>query len=348
MNSRILSVGLSYPESSYTQDFLVSYFSLQNKKAEIFFRHGHVSSRRLLLPPKDSRTGTAIEESHGALTEKFRVAALNCGRKAIEEALRGRVDIRDIGMLTCVTSSGFIVPTLSVLLSEALGFSRSCRRLDIVGMGCHAGLNGLNSVYTNALANPGSYALLVCVEICSAMYSIDDSPRTGIVNSLFGDGVAACLFGPGASSNIYPNILSWESEMIPEYKHALRYDWDDVKHRYSFYIDRETPAILAENFPKPLSRLLERAGLSLADIRHWMVHSGGAAILDRIELKLGLSKNAFRHTRSVLRDFGNVSSGSYLFSLQRLAEEKVARVGDYGVIAAMGPGLSIEMALVQW
>ena len=55
-----------------------------------------------------------------------------------------------------------------------------------------------------------------------------------------------------------------------------------------------------------------------------------------------------RHTHSVLRDYGNLSSGSFLFSLSRLLVEGRVRRGDYGVLMTMGPGSTIETALVRW
>jgi 3,5-dihydroxyphenylacetyl-CoA synthase len=55
-----------------------------------------------------------------------------------------------------------------------------------------------------------------------------------------------------------------------------------------------------------------------------------------------------RHTIGVMRDYGNLSSGSFLFSYERLLREGVTKPGDYGVLMTMGPGSTIETALVQW
>ncbi|MCA9583703.1 MAG: type III polyketide synthase, partial [Myxococcales bacterium] len=99
---------------------------------------------------------------------------------------------------------------------------------------------------------------------------------------------------------------------------------------------------------KPVERLLARAGLKKRQISHWVVHSGGKKVIDSIKYNIGLSNHDLRHTRSVLRDFGNVSSGSFLFSLSRLFEEARPVAGDFGVLVAMGPGTSIETGLVQW
>jgi polyketide synthase Type III len=78
------------------------------------------------------------------------------------------------------------------------------------------------------------------------------------------------------------------------------------------------------------------------------VHSGGKKVIDAVVVNLGLAWHDVRHTTGVLRDYGNLSSGSFLFSYERLLAEDVTRPGDYGVLMTMGPGSTIETALVQW
>jgi 3,5-dihydroxyphenylacetyl-CoA synthase len=98
----------------------------------------------------------------------------------------------------------------------------------------------------------------------------------------------------------------------------------------------------------PVARLLGRHGLRRSDIRHWVLHTGGGAVIDAVRAGLGLTEHDVRHTRSVLRDFGNISSGSFLVSLQRLLAEGSAAPGDLGVLVTMGPGAQIETALVRF
>jgi polyketide synthase Type III len=50
----------------------------------------------------------------------------------------------------------------------------------------------------------------------------------------------------------------------------------------------------------------------------------------------------------VLRHFGNLGSGSFLFSYKRLVEEGFVQRGDKGVMMTMGPGSTIETALLSW
>jgi alkylresorcinol/alkylpyrone synthase/polyketide synthase Type III len=77
-------------------------------------------------------------------------------------------------------------------------------------------------------------------------------------------------------------------------------------------------------------------------------HTGGGAVIDSIKLHLGLGERDVRHTRSVLRDYGNISSGSFLVSLERLLAEGSTSPDDFGVLVTMGPGAQIETALIQF
>jgi predicted naringenin-chalcone synthase len=128
----------------------------------------------------------------------------------------------------------------------------------------------------------------------------------------------------------------------------MRYDWDPAQDKFSFFLDPEIPYVVGANVEIVIDRLLSGAGLRRSDISHWLVHSGGKKVIDAVRLNLGLTRHDVRHTTGVLRDYGNLSSGSFLFSYQRLLREGVASVGDYGVLMTMGPGSTIETALIQW
>jgi predicted naringenin-chalcone synthase len=128
----------------------------------------------------------------------------------------------------------------------------------------------------------------------------------------------------------------------------MRYDWDSDLGRFSFFLDPQIPYVVGAHAETVVDRLLAGTGLRRSDIAHWLVHSGGKKVIDALVVNLGVSRYDVRHTIQVLRDYGNVSSGSFLFSYERLADEGVTRPGDYGILMTMGPGSTIETALVQW
>jgi alkylresorcinol/alkylpyrone synthase/polyketide synthase Type III len=345
----VASVGSAFPDTAYSQDELGVLLGLDNRVVRRLLRAPHIRKRHLYLPATDPRTGRARPESAADLHAKFRAGALEIGSRAIHHALQAAsLTPADVDYLLCVTSTGFLVPGLSSLFSRELGFRPGLVRADVVGMGCNAGLNGLNPLVQWVANHPGKVALLVCCEINSAMYVLDDTPGTGIVNSLFGDGAAAAVLTGRSGNDMAPCVLDFESFCIPEQWAAMRFDWNDEAGKWSFRLDREIPYVIGTHVPRPLTRLLERNGLAFSDVDHWVIHTGGGAVIDSVKLSLGLDEHDVRHTRSVLRDYGNISSGSFLVSLERLLAEGSASAGERGVMVTMGPGAQIEAALFQF
>lgn len=359
----LMGVGTSVPETSYTQAEVLDEFRIEDPRIRSLFLNSAIERRGLVLPPREEN-GSRRPESQGQLLRKHTVNGLAMAREAIENCLRATgASLSDIRYLCCVTSTGFITPGFSALLIKELGISPGCQRLDVVGMGCNAGLNALTAVAGWAAAHAGRLALLVCIEACSAAYVFDGTMRSSVVNSLFGDGAAAVAVscpvgddGAGAERGegeapVRPGAVRlrrFTSWIIPDAIGAMRYDWDDDHGSFSFYLDPNVPYVVGANAQLALDRLLAGTGVRRDDVAHWLVHSGGKKVVDSVRVNLGLSRHDVRHTIGVLRDHGNVSSGSFLFSYERLTAEGCVRPGDHGVLMTMGPGSTIEMALVNW
>jgi 3,5-dihydroxyphenylacetyl-CoA synthase len=345
---RIVGIGTSNPTTTYTQDELLSRFKITDKRIASIFQHSHIDRRHLILPDLDS-DGNTIDENQGELLIKHRSEGIALAAEALQRCLKDAgKQLDDVDYLCCVTSTGFLTPGFSALLIDELGMSRDCHRADIVGMGCNAGLNGLNPVANWARSNPGKLAVMICVEVCSAAYVFDGTMRTAVVNSLFGDGSAAVALMAGPKADRGPAVLKFASRLIPEAMAAMRYDWDYDQSKFSFYVDRDVPYVVGANAEAVLESLLRDTGVRQRDVAHWIVHSGGKKVIDSVRVNLGLTAHDLRHTTAVLRNFGNLSSGSFLFSYQHLVEEVAVKPGDIAVFMTMGPGSTIEMALLRW
>ncbi|OIJ68210.1 3,5-dihydroxyphenylacetyl-CoA synthase DpgA [Streptomyces mangrovisoli] len=347
---RILGVGTATPPHSYSQQDVLDAFGIEDEKIISVFQNSAIERRFLNLPPVDGY-GRRRMETQGELLAKHARWGVDMGSRALLTCLDDIGAKRaDIGYLACVTTTGFLTPGFSAKLIRELGLTPHTRRLDVVGMGCNAGLNGLTATADWAAANPGRLAMMVCSESCSAAYVFDGTMRTAVVNSLFGDGAAAVAMVAGEPERPQPGatVLKFASYMIADAIDAMRYDWDDEAGKFSFFLDREVPYAVGAHAEIVIDRLLEGTGLRRSDIAHWIVHSGGKKVIDSVNVNLGLTRHDVRHTISVLRDYGNLSSGSFLFSYQRLLEEGVARRGEHGIFMTMGPGSQIETALVRY
>lgn len=348
-HAQIVGVGTATPANAYSQQDVLDAFDIEDRRIRLMFMSGSVERRHLTLPPVGP-DGRRVDETQGELLKKHSTQALEIGERAILACLeRAGASLEDVRYLCCVTTTGMLTPGLSALLCKRMNLRRDCGRLDIVGMGCNAGLNGLNAVTSWSQAHPGKLAIMLCVEICSAAYVIDGSMQTAVVNSLFGDGAAAvAVVADRTRAPAMPTILGFNSCVVAEAIDAMRFDWDETHGKFSFFLAQDVPYVVGANAEQVIDGLLADAGLRRSDIAHWIVHSGGKKVIDSVKVNLGLTARDVRHTSSVLRDYGNMSSGSFLFSYQRLLDEGLVAPGDYAVMMTMGPGATIETALLQW
>jgi alkylresorcinol/alkylpyrone synthase/polyketide synthase Type III len=351
--ARILSVGTALPETAYSQRELVDLLGVTDPRVRSVYLNSAIE-RRFLTLPEPGPTGIRAETT-GELLAKHKAQGVSMGTRAVQECLKNiGAEPSDIGYLCCVTSTGFLTPGFSALLIPQLELGRNTSRVDVVGMGCNAGLNSLNVVSGWARSHPGELAVMVCIEVCSAAYVFDGTMRTSVVNSLFGDGSAAVALVAGTTPDRHtdqgpaPRVVDFTSCIITDAIDAMRYEWDSAKNAFSFFLDPEIPYVVGRHARSTVDRLLARAGLRQDDIAHWLVHSGGKKVIDAVGVNLGLTRYDLRHTVGVLQDYGNLSSGSFLFSYDRLLAEGTIRPGEYGVFMTMGPGSTIETALVRW
>lgn len=343
---RIHSVGTAVPPVSYTQDDLIERFEIKDRRIISLFRSTHIDKRHLFLPEDNT-----IDETQATLIQKHLKGSLEIGTEAIERALAAsNITKKDIDFICVVSSTGFVVPTLSAHFIKDLPLSKECQRVDIVGMGCNAGLNGLNVVNNWTLANPDRYALLLCVEICSAIYVNNKQLRTYVVNSLFGDGAAALVVRNDSKKNgqLHPKLLGFSSYIITDGIDAMKFDWDDDEKKFSFFLHHANPYVVGNYIQEAVQNLLKKYRLRQSDISHWIIHGGGRNVISAVQYNLGITPHDMRHTITVLRDYGNVSSASFLFSYERLLEEKVVAKDDYGVMITIGPGAQLETGLIRW
>jgi len=347
--SAIAAVGTALPKSCYTQAEILDIFKIGDRRTRSIFLNGGIEKRHLVLPPQLADGTRALETQQELLAKHLRTA-LDIGASAIDKCLLSMGAKRgDVRHLCCVSTTGFLTPGLSAHLIKHLGLDPTCSRLDVVGMGCNAGLNALAAVSGWAEARPGQLAIMLCVEVCSALYVIDDNIETAVVNSLFGDGAAAVAVVAGAgSSEVRPTLLRFSSLIIPNAITAMRTDWNETHQKFSFRLEQGVPYVVGSHSVDALDALMDGAGVSQGSVSHWLIHSGGKKVIDSVRVNLGLSQYDVRHTLGVLRDHGNLSSGSFLFSYERLLAEKKVESGDHGVFMTMGPGSTIEMALLKW
>lgn len=264
---------------------------------------------------------------------------------------RAQLTPRDIDHVIFVSSTGLSTPSIDALIANRIGFRSNVRRTPIWGLGCAGGAAGLARARDFALADPSSRVLLIALELCTLTFLNGDiSKRNLVAASLFGDGAAAVVVSgtkveEKANGQRALSLSASQSTLWPDTLDVMGWELEQAGLRVVF--SRSIPHIVMEHVPESLNAFLASQGLALADVRHFIAHPGGIKVLRAYKDALGLEWSSLTHPRETLRNFGNMSSPSCLFVLERFLASGDMAAGDHGVVMALGPGFSSEYVLVR-
>ena len=342
INPRILSVATALPPYRIGQDevkeFARGMFSEAHGDFERLlkiFDNTNIDGRYFCVPPTWFDRDRSFTEKNALYVEH----ALDLSEKAARRALdRAGAKPEDVGAIFFVSTTGLSTPSLDSKLIFRLGLSEHTRRLPIWGLGCAAGVAGLARTADHARLYPGELSLLVGVELCGLTFQRGDLSKANLVaTSLFADGAAAATIGSGAEG---PELIGSHSTIWPETEDVM--GWDLVETGFKVRISRSIPTLVRRRMSEDLLRACASAGVSQEDIEHYLVHPGGTRVLDALEDVLNLEPGGLVVPREVLREFGNMSSVTVLFVLERFLHGREFVTGEHGVLSALGPGFSAE------
>jgi alkylresorcinol/alkylpyrone synthase len=123
--------------------------------------------------------------------------------------------------------------------------------------------------------------------------------------------------------------------------------WEIVDDGFKAIFSKDIPSIVRDRVRENIEELVSGRGITMNDLRHYIVHPGGPKVLSEYERSLGLREGAFVHSRKVLREHGNMSSPTVLYVLKEFMESGPGAKGEYGIISALGPGFSSELLLFR-
>jgi predicted naringenin-chalcone synthase len=119
--------------------------------------------------------------------------------------------------------------------------------------------------------------------------------------------------------------------------------WQIGDHGFDMMLSSKIPTLIAESLRPWLVAWLAEQNLTLEQIGSWAVHPGGPRVLTAVEECLRLPREALEDSRAVFSAYGNMSSPTVLFILERLRRRQAPRPC---VALGFGPGLVAEVALV--
>ena len=274
--------------------------------------------------------------------------ALDYAVIAVEQCITSaKINKEAITDILFVSTTGLSTPSLDALIVNKMRLNQNINRIPVFGLGCAGGVGGFSKACVLAKANPDAVVLLVCVELCSLTFLRNDFSKSNLVgSSLFADGVTACIIsGDNFSSNLSQTVsfIGAQSKLYYDTLDVMGWQFQDSGFKVLF--SQDIPTIIADNIQADVSTFLANYNLALSDIKNFIFHPGGRKVLTAYENALQISPSDLRHTREVMQDYGNMSSPTVLYVLERFYREGFTE--GYGLMLAMGPGFSSEMALIE-
>ena len=276
-------------------------------------------------------------------------AVKDVASRSISQAING-FDKDRVGSLVMACSTGYVNPGPDLLLAKELGLRSDLRRTFIGHMGCYAALNVIKVAMDSLAARPDELVIGNCTELSSAHVRNspmpDEDPTESLITqALFGDASVSMLMG-SAPDGAGVQFLRTHTEQLYDQHQMMSLNIGNQS--FWMTLAAGVPAVLQENIEGFLVKLLQPLGLSAADISHWAIHPGGPKILRVLGKQLALQPEQLRASWDVLANAGNCASATVLLVLENILRVDKPRPGEYGVMLAFGPGLTIEGGVVRF
>jgi alkylresorcinol/alkylpyrone synthase len=265
-----------------------------------------------------------------------------------ERVMRKALDVAglaptEIDTVVTISSTGIATPSLEARVLPALGFRADTQRVPIFGLGCAGGVSGLAIASRLAAARPKTTVLMVALELCTLSFRLDRATKAEIIaTSLFGDGAAAAIVTSDPARPTIANFRAATEHLWPKSLDIMGWSADDAG--LGVVLSRSLPTFIAQNYRAVFEAAMERMGIAAASIDRVVCHPGGTKVLEAIENALAMPSGALDHERAVMRDFGNMSSPTVFFVLERALR---GGMPPSLVLSALGPGFTASYVALE-
>lgn len=350
MSVKITSVAKQLPK--YTRDIeeILPYVDawlqgqedrFRRKVLKIFEAAG-VDRRYSIMDAEDVFLKTSFEERNEIYCREMQILGKQCLSKALAKAEWNPTDVDFIITVSC---TGIMIPSVDAYLINELKMRQDITRLPVTEMGCAAGISGMIYAHNFLKANPGKRAAVIALESPMATFQMNDFSMVNIVSAaIFGDG-AACVLMSSSEEDSGPEIV--DEAMYHFYDATNMMGFKLVDTGLQMILDKSVPEQIAAHFPKIVHPFLKRNELKIEDIDHLIFHPGGKKIVQTVEELFGSLGKNIDDTKEVLKLYGNMSSATVLYVLERFLDKEIAE-GDYGLMLSFGPGFSAQRILLKF
>jgi prepilin-type processing-associated H-X9-DG protein len=360
--SFITAIGTAVPQHKISQQQIATFMSKvmqvdyeSGRKLNAIFRSSGVAHRHSVLEDYAKTSDFSFYPNNKDLspfpsTEKrnaeYRKHALPLSLRAIENCFKTRANFNpsEITHLITVTCTGFYAPGLDIELIKELKLKPSVERLAINFMGCYAAFNAIKAAHAFCALSSKNKVLIVCTELCSLHFQRETTDDNLLANALFADGSAALIVEgePSKGISLFPQVFH-NSLSFSEESHMA---WSIGDFGFEMKLSSYVPEIIQKGIKSLTTDMLGLIKKKIDEVDFYVIHPGGKKILEVIEKELGITKEQNNHAYDVLREYGNMSSPTVLFVLEKLLQMLNPSHHNAHVLSfSFGPGLTLEGAL---
>ena len=306
---KILSTGMSVPDRIVTNDDLARIVDTSDE---------WISQR------------TGMKERHYLRDDE---TLLQLVTKATEQAIGAAgIDKNDVGVILVATlSADYFSPSMACLLQRELDLPQDVLAMDI-NAACSGFVFGLITMQALLASTGKEIGILVGAEALSKKLNMEDRGTC----ILFGDGAAAAV------------VKAEEGALFASVYGAMGDDamiCCPLSDGYVHMDGKGTYLFAVEKVPQVMTQAAERAGVSIDDIDHFVLHQANMRILESVAKKLSIPMEKVVVN---IEKYGNTSGASVGLALHDLAESGNLKRGDKVMLCAFGAGKTWGAVVLNW
>ncbi len=358
--SKIISIGTAVPafkhEQSAILDFMQRVYALDERdkrKLKYLYRQGGINTRYSVIPDYSS---AATEWAFYSPTENlepfpklekrmqwYQQHAAPLSLAAINKCIE-KYEEHTITHLITVSCTGMSAPGLDLELLELLNLPATTFRTSVNFMGCYAAIHALKIADAFCKADKKANVLIICTELCTLHFQKEHTVDNMTSSMLFADGAAAVLVS-GNEEQEGLTIDNFYSMVSLKGKKDMA--WELSSKGFLMTLSSYVAEMIEEDFDVLVQEALASANLNKNDITQWCIHPGGKRILEAVHKSLGFTNGQLQPCYDVLKDYGNMSSPTVLFVLERIMTTLNKKQKNTIFGAAFGPGLTMETFILS-
>ena len=365
--SVISKISTAVPSNKYEQshlaEFMSSFFQYsdeQKRKLKLMYGKSGIDTRYSVMPDfasliedRDFFPKTTNLEPFPSVEYRmnyYNKMALPICIEAIENCVPKKIDKQNITHLITVSCTGLSAPGLDIDIVQHFKLNENINRTSVNFMGCYAAMHALKQADYICRSEENAIVLVICVELCTIHFQKIDDLDNNTANLLFADGAAAALIisdNYAAKNKVNGfEIKKFHSQVALNGKSDMA--WKLTSTGFLMTLSAYIPQLIEKDIKVFFDKAISQLGINKQEINHWAIHPGGRKILEVIQKELTLENTDLESSFRVLKNYGNMSSPTFLFVLKDILDTKInkdKKEKTFGV--AFGPGLTMESVILE-